>query len=78
MLAWRMPAIGPDSQFVHPGEAPGADLLIVVTPGIERFGYFRLLARLAQGQATLDELLTAQDRYDNHFMDSPGWQAART
>jgi hypothetical protein len=40
----------------------------VITPGIERFGYFRLLARLLQGQATPDELLAAQDRYDNYFL----------
>jgi len=55
----------------------GADLLIVITPGVERFGYFRLLARLQQGQATPDELLAAQERYDNHFLDSPEWRAAR-
>ena len=55
-----------------------ADLLIVITPGIDRFGYFRLLARLQQGQATLDELLAVQERYDNHFLDSPQWQAARS
>jgi quercetin dioxygenase-like cupin family protein len=56
----------------------GADLLIVITPGVERFGYFRLTARLLQGQATPDELLAAQDRYDNYFLDSPQWRAART
>jgi quercetin dioxygenase-like cupin family protein len=55
-----------------------ADLLIVITPGVERFGYFRLLARLAQGQATRDELLAAQERYDNYFLDSPEWRAARS
>jgi hypothetical protein len=49
----------------------------VITPGVERFGYFRLLARVLQGQATPDELL-AQDRYDNYFLDSPEWRAART
>jgi quercetin dioxygenase-like cupin family protein len=54
-----------------------ADLLIVLTPGIERFGYFRLLARFAKGEATLDELLASQDLYDNHFLDSPTWRAAR-
>lgn len=56
----------------------GADLLIMITPGVERFGYFRLLARLLQGQAAHDELLAAQDRYDNYFLDSPEWRAART
>jgi hypothetical protein len=52
-------------------------LLIVLTPGIERFGYFRLLERLGKGEATLDELLESQDLYDNHFLDSPAWRAAR-
>lgn len=56
----------------------GADLLIMITPGVERFGYFRLLARLLQGQATPDEVLAAQDRYDNYLLDSPEWRAART
>jgi quercetin dioxygenase-like cupin family protein len=56
----------------------GADLLIMITPGVERFGYFRLLARLYQGQATRDDLLAAQDPYDNYLLDSPEWRAART
>jgi quercetin dioxygenase-like cupin family protein len=63
--------------FAAPADSE-ADLLIVVTPGIERFGYFRLLARLAQGEATRDDLIAAQDRYDNHILDSPEWRAART
>lgn len=54
-----------------------ADLLIVLTPGTERFGYFRLLERLHKGEATLEEMLESQDRYDNHFLDSPAWRAAR-
>jgi quercetin dioxygenase-like cupin family protein len=56
----------------------GGDLLIVITPGVERFGYFRLLAKVLQGQATQDELLAAQERYDNYFLDSPQWRAARS
>jgi mannose-6-phosphate isomerase-like protein (cupin superfamily) len=55
----------------------GGDLLIVITPGVERFGYFRLLARLLPGQATTEELQAAQERYDNYFLDSPEWRAAR-
>lgn len=54
-----------------------ADLLIVLTPGIERFGYFRLLERLHRGEASLEELLDSQELYDNHFLDSPAWRAAR-
>ena len=59
--------------------APGraADFLIVLVPGLERFGYFRLLERLARGEASVDDLLASQDVYDNHFLESPAWQAAR-
>src|SRR5215471_11187135 len=48
--------------------APGhaADFLIVLAPGLERFGYFRLLESLSKGEATLEELLASQERYDNH------------
>jgi quercetin dioxygenase-like cupin family protein len=62
------------------GAAPGheADLLIVITPGVERFEYFRLLARLRAGEATLEELLDSQDLYDNHFLDSPIWTKTRS
>lgn len=54
-----------------------ADFLIVLAPGIERFGYFRLAERISRGEATLAELLASQDLYDNHFLESPVWRAAR-
>jgi quercetin dioxygenase-like cupin family protein len=54
-----------------------ADFLIVLAPGIERFGYFRLAERISRGEASLSELLASQDLYDNHFLESPAWQAAR-
>jgi quercetin dioxygenase-like cupin family protein len=59
--------------------APGhaAELLIVLTPGIERFGYFRLLERLAKGEATVEDLMASQDLYDNHFLESAAWQEVR-
>ena len=58
--------------------APGsdADLLIILTPGVERFEYFRQLQRIAAGEAPLESILEAQDLYDNHFDDSPVWQQA--
>jgi mannose-6-phosphate isomerase-like protein (cupin superfamily) len=58
--------------------APGsdADLLIILTPGVERFEYFRLLQRIAAGEAPLESILEKQDLYDNHFDDSPVWQQA--
>ena len=54
-----------------------ADFLIILAPGLERFGYFRLVERLSRGEATLEELLASQDLYDNHFLDSPAWRTAR-
>ncbi len=54
-----------------------ADFLIVLAPGLERFGYFRLLERLSRGEAQFSELLASQELYDNHFLESPVWRAAR-
>ncbi|HLW00165.1 MAG TPA: cupin domain-containing protein [Ktedonobacterales bacterium] len=61
------------------GTTPGhsADFLIVLAPGLERFGYFRLVERLTKGEATLGDVLASQELYDNHFLDSPIWRAAR-
>ncbi len=53
------------------------DFLIVLTPGPPRFGYFRLAERVSRGEAMLEELLASQDLYDNHFLESPVWRAAR-
>ncbi|KUJ65080.1 cupin [Streptomyces albus subsp. albus] len=52
------------------GAAPGstADLLAVLTPGIDRFGYFRALGRIQHGLAAFESLLPEQDRYDVHFL----------
>ena len=60
--------------------APGdsADLLIVITPGVERFEYLRHLTRIARGGDTIEGLLAAQDRYDTHFVDSHRWRDARS
>ncbi|ASR35768.1 cupin [Prauserella marina] len=74
-----------DLVFVPPGTvhafgaAPGsgADLLIAFTPGVERFGYFRLLGRIRDGDAAPDEVLDTQERYDNHFVDSTIWREVR-
>ncbi|MEU0335540.1 cupin domain-containing protein [Streptomyces sp. NPDC006193] len=59
--------------------APGstADLLVVITPGVERFGYFRHLQRIRLGEATAESLREVQERYDNHFLSSAAWQARR-
>ncbi|MGW1623347.1 cupin domain-containing protein [Streptomyces sp. NPDC002172] len=71
-----------DLVVVPPGKphafaaVPGstADILIVITPGVERFEYFRHLQRLRLGEATLESLLEVQERYDNHFLRSTAWE----
>ena len=55
----------------------GADVLIVFTPGVERFEYFRMIDRIRRGEASPAEILATQERYDNHFVDSAAWRAAR-
>ncbi|MBF6209787.1 cupin domain-containing protein [Nocardia puris] len=54
-----------------------ARLVIALMPGVRRFGYFRLLDRLARGEATFEDLAASQDEYDNHFVDAPAWWAER-
>ncbi len=56
----------------------GADALIVITPGIERFDYFRHVVQVRQGAEPRDVLLGLQDTFDTHFLDSPIWDATRT
>ncbi|PKW10226.1 Mannose-6-phosphate isomerase, cupin superfamily [Streptomyces sp. 1222.5] len=55
--------------------APGstADILIVITPGVERFEYFRHLRRIRLGEVTPESLLEVQELYDNHFLRSESW-----
>jgi hypothetical protein len=55
----------------------GADLLIVIAPGVERFEYFRKLTRIAQGKERPESLREVQDLYDTYFSDSPEWEEAR-
>ncbi|TDC82400.1 cupin domain-containing protein [Actinomadura sp. 7K507] len=59
--------------------APGedADILIVITPGVERFEYFRHLERIAYGQAPPESLLDVQELYDTFFLTSQVWDDAR-
>ena len=74
-----------DTVFVPPnivhafGAAPDspARLFTVLAPGTQRFEYFRLLDRIARGEADLEELIGAQERYDNYFAESPVWAARR-
>jgi mannose-6-phosphate isomerase-like protein (cupin superfamily) len=54
-----------------------AEALVVATPGIERFDYFRHVVRRRDGSEPPGVLLGLQDRFDTHFLDSPAWQRAR-
>ncbi|WP_432923917.1 cupin domain-containing protein [Microbispora sp. CA-135349] len=60
--------------------APGhaADILIVITPGVERFEYFRHLERIAYGKQPPQSLLEVQELYDNHLRTSAVWTATRS
>ena len=53
-----------------------ADVFVVLSPGIERFGYFEQLAAISRGEAEFDSLIPEQDRYDVHFVDLPDWRSA--
>ncbi|KOX03818.1 cupin [Streptomyces sp. NRRL B-1140] len=74
-----------DLVIVPPGKphafaaVPGADadLLIVLTPGVERFEYFRHLRRVALGEVAPESLLEVQELYDNHFLKSEAWENRR-
>jgi quercetin dioxygenase-like cupin family protein len=54
----------------------GAEILIVIAPGVERFEYFRQLTRIAQGKERPESLREVQDLYDTYFLNSPEWEAA--
>lgn len=60
--------------------APGteAELLVVFTPGLHRFDYYRLLERVYRGEATVQEIRDSSEQYDNHYVDSPVWAQALT
>jgi mannose-6-phosphate isomerase-like protein (cupin superfamily) len=58
--------------------APGseAEMLVVFTPGLHRFDYYRLLERVYRGEATVQDIRDSSQQYDNHYFDSPVWSKA--
>ncbi|GGR67105.1 cupin [Streptomyces humidus] len=56
--------------------APGstAELLVLFTPGLHRFDYYRLLERVCRGEADVEEIRASSELYDNHYVASPLWQ----
>lgn len=55
----------------------GAELLIVIAPGVQRFDYFRKLERVAFGQEPPESMLEVQELFDTYFLHSPIWSEAR-
>lgn len=55
----------------------GADVYVVLSPGIERFGYFEQLGAISRGEAKFESLIPEQERYDVYFENIPDWRAAR-
>ncbi|MET9604086.1 cupin domain-containing protein [Streptomyces sp. NPDC006512] len=56
--------------------APGseAEMLVVFTPGMDRFDYYRLLERVYRGGASVQDIRDSSERFDNHYVESPVWQ----
>ena len=86
LLDVRLSVVAPGDLVLVPprmphafGATPGstADVLVLIAPGVERFGYFRHLQRIALGQEPADSLAPEQDRYDVHFTDSVTWTTTR-
>ncbi|MDX3234225.1 cupin domain-containing protein [Streptomyces sp. ME03-5709C] len=57
-------------------EGEAADVVVVLSPGIERFGYFERLAAISRGEAEFASLLPDQHRYDVYFEDLSDWRSA--
>ncbi|MFE4798752.1 cupin domain-containing protein [Streptomyces sp. NPDC056708] len=59
--------------------APGeiADMLVIITPGVERFEYFRHLERIRCSKVPPESLLEVQELYDSYFGTSAVRDAAR-
>ncbi|MCX5376287.1 cupin domain-containing protein [Streptomyces sp. NBC_00091] len=74
-----------DLVIVPPGQqhafaaAPGesAEMLVVITPGVERFEYFRHLERIRYGTMPPESLLEVQELYDTYFGTSSAWEDVR-
>ncbi|MEO5877335.1 MAG: cupin domain-containing protein [Streptosporangiaceae bacterium] len=61
-----------------PAAGSAAELLVVFTPGMERFDYYRLLERVYRGEASVQEIRDSSERFDNHYFESAVWQRELT
>ena len=57
--------------------APGhpAEVFFVLAPARDRFAYYRLLDQVHRGLADPAGIGASQDRFDNHYVASPEWEA---
>jgi quercetin dioxygenase-like cupin family protein len=51
-----------------------AELLVLTTPGIERFAFFRQLAKTVAGEVDLESFLRDQAKYDTYPAGSTTWR----
>ncbi|MEU4273197.1 cupin domain-containing protein [Streptomyces sp. NPDC026092] len=51
-----------------------AEMLVVFTPGMDRFDYYRLLERVYRGEASVQDIRDSSEQFDNHYFESPVWQ----
>ena len=65
---------GTTHAFAPPREK-AADVLVVFTPGMRRFDYYRLLERVNVGEAEVAEIGASSEEFDNHYAVSDIWNA---
>ncbi|MEV8367766.1 cupin domain-containing protein [Streptomyces niveus] len=51
-----------------------AEVLVCFTPGMDRFDYYRLLGRVHDGGATVQDIKDSSATYDNHYARSRAWE----
>jgi mannose-6-phosphate isomerase-like protein (cupin superfamily) len=56
-----------------PPEGKEADILVIFTPGMRRFDYYRLLGRVHTGEAEVSDLAACSEEFDNHYAVSEVW-----
>lgn len=58
-----------------PPHGKAADILVVFTPGMRRFDYYRLLQQVHTGEAEVADIAASSAEFDNHYASSDIWAA---
>lgn len=53
-----------------------AEVLVFITPGMERFDFFRQVGRVLAGEGDRGALLKVQTDVDTYSVDNPTWRVA--